>query len=85
MTKELQRDGLKLRRNEKALSEVAADLGFDDLDRLYIGVGDGRLSAKTVVSRLGRRLRPEEEVGEKDLRERFGTTSLPARPTGGPA
>jgi len=83
VTKELQRDGLKLRRNEKALAEVAADLGFDDLDRLYIGVGDGRLSAKTVVSRLGRRLRPEDEVGEKDLRERFGTTSVPSRPTSG--
>ena len=54
---------------EKQLAQVAEDLGYADLDGLYVAVGDNRLSALTVVNRLQRIVAPEVEEAEADLLE----------------
>jgi GTP pyrophosphokinase len=54
---------------EDLLKEVAADLGYSDLDSLYVAVGDNRLSATTVSNRLVRTLAPEGNEADVDLLE----------------
>jgi GTP pyrophosphokinase len=54
---------------EELLKEVAADLGYSDLESLYVAVGDNRLSAGTVANRLVRTLAPEVEEIDEDLLE----------------
>ncbi len=52
---------------EELLREVAADLGYSDLDALFVAVGDNRLSATTVSNRLVRTLAPEGDAADQDL------------------
>ena len=61
VVKMARREGVALsgRATDKVLTDVALDLGFKDLDSLYVSIGDGRTSAQTVVSRVGRLLDPE--------------------------
>ncbi len=54
---------------EDLLKGVAADLGYSDLDALYVAVGDNRLSATTVSNRLARTLAPQSEESDHDLLE----------------
>lgn len=54
---------------EELLKEVAADLGYSDLEALYVAVGDNRLSATTVSNRLVRTLAPQSEESDQDLLE----------------
>ena len=54
---------------EDMLKEVAADLGYSDLEALYVAVGDNRLSATTVSNRLARTLAPQADESELDLLE----------------
>ncbi len=61
VTKELRRRSMALSGYDEDLLGVAAELGFNDLEHLYASVGEGRLSAKTVVGRLERRIAPDEE------------------------
>src|SRR5690554_3788296 len=42
------------------LGEVAAELGYRDIDTMFTKVGDGAISAGAVVSRAGRIYRPDE-------------------------
>ncbi len=56
-------------RREDLLKEVAADLGYSDLESLYVAVGDNRLSASTVSNRLARNLAPEVDEFDEDLLE----------------
>jgi GTP pyrophosphokinase len=56
-------------RREDLLKEVAADLGYTDLESLYVAVGDNRLSAGTVANRLTRILAPQVEEIDEDLLE----------------
>ncbi len=53
--------GVKDHLREGLLSEVARDLGHDDLPALYVAVGDGRVSPQNVMRRIGRILNPEED------------------------
>ncbi len=64
----LRKEGLGLGAGERdrLLEEVAANLGFNDLDTLYVAVGEGGVSAATVIGRLRRLVVPEEE-GDDDL------------------
>ena len=71
VTKALRRESLPLHGQELELAAVANDLGFDDLEKLYASVGDGGVSAQTVVSRLARRLDKEPEDDEVGIREQF--------------
>jgi len=68
VTKALRREGLLS--FTKELADVAEDLGFADVDKLYIAVGEGRVAASTVVGRLARRVEPEPV--EEELLERLG-------------
>jgi GTP pyrophosphokinase len=52
---------------DAGLRSTAEDLGFPALDALYIAVGDGRVAAGTVATRLGRLLEPEQEESDQDL------------------
>jgi len=54
---------------EALLKEVAADLGYADLDALFVAVGDNHLSATTVANRLTRTLVPSTDDVEQDLLE----------------
>ncbi|HLU31018.1 MAG TPA: bifunctional (p)ppGpp synthetase/guanosine-3',5'-bis(diphosphate) 3'-pyrophosphohydrolase, partial [Acidimicrobiia bacterium] len=53
----------KAERNE-LLTEVAVDLGYRDLDTMFIKVGDGTISGNAVASRARRLHRPEEDDSE---------------------
>jgi GTP pyrophosphokinase len=61
VTKELRRHAMPLTGHDEELLAVAAELGFGDIERLYGAVGDGRVSAKTIVDRIQRRAAPEAD------------------------
>jgi len=44
-----------------AMSKIAAQLNYTDLETLYAAIGEGHLSAKAVVQRVQRDLRGGEE------------------------
>jgi guanosine-3',5'-bis(diphosphate) 3'-pyrophosphohydrolase len=68
----LRREGLGLSAaaRDAAIGEVAVSLGFHDAESLYQAVGEGGAQAATVVQRLVRLVRPEEEAPE-ELPERL--------------
>jgi GTP pyrophosphokinase len=57
--------GLGAAEREALLADVAADLNKADLETLLAAVGEGEISAQTVVHRLVRLVRPEHD--EEDL------------------
>jgi GTP pyrophosphokinase len=59
-TKAFRKASLPLGGNDEALKTVASDLGFTDLDALYMSIGEGRTSPQTVAQRLSRVLKPDE-------------------------
>ncbi len=63
VAKLLRREGLGLgaAKRDELLVEIADSLGFRNLETLYVAIGDGNTQANTVVSRLVRLVRPEEE------------------------
>ena len=71
ITKELRRRSLALSGHDEDLLAVAAELGFSDLDHLYGSVGEGRVSGKTVVGRLERRIAPEEDDETEEILDRL--------------
>ena len=74
LTKALRREGLvSLSGRDKLLAGVAEDLGYADLDALHVAMGDGRINARSVASRLARVVNPE--VAEEDL------LLVPSRPS----
>jgi len=76
VTKELRRASLSVSSRDEVFAEVSEELGFSEVDQLYRSVGDGRVSAKTVVGRLQRRMSPAPEATE-DLLDRL--VAPPAR------
>ncbi len=62
VTKMLRREGLPLSGAEKELADVAHELGFEDIDGLYMSVGENRTSPQTVAQRLARHLKPDDSV-----------------------
>ena len=56
-----------------ATKAVVADLGLDDLDQLYVAIGEGHVSAQQVLQRLQRELRGgehEEQLPAPTVRQR---------------
>jgi guanosine-3',5'-bis(diphosphate) 3'-pyrophosphohydrolase len=68
----LRREGLGLSAvaRDAAMAEVAVSLGFSDAESLYQAVGEGGTQAVTVVQRLVRLVRPEEEAPAEEVPER---------------
>ena len=67
VAKALRREGLgSPQGREKLLAGAAEDLGYADVDAMYVAVGDGRISQQSVATRLVRVIRPEQE-DEEDL------------------
>ena len=62
VAKAMRRDGLPLSGTEKDLVAVAIELGFEDVDRLYMSVGEKRTSPQTVTQRLAKQLKPEDSA-----------------------
>ncbi len=62
LLKMMRREGMPAQRLVKSdeLLSVAHELGFDDLDSLYVGIGEGHSSVQSVVQRLNRDLRGGE-------------------------
>lgn len=58
--------GLGAAERESLLGEIAADFNKPDLDGLLVAVGEGEVSAQTVVHRLTRMVRPDSDT-EEDL------------------
>ncbi len=63
------REGLGLTgaRRDRLLEEVGHAFSYQDVDALYVAVGEGNVSSSSVVTRLVRLLRPE--VAEEDVAE----------------
>ncbi len=59
--KVLRREGLPVQKLQGAdtLGKLAASMGYTDLEALYASVGEGHISAKSVVQRVIRELGPE--------------------------
>ena len=59
----IRKEGLGLTANarDEFLTEIASDLGKTDLEGLLIAIGEGSILASTVVNRLLRLVRPDEE------------------------
>ena len=72
VTRAMRRDGVPLVGTENDLKQVAADFGFDELDSLYMSVGENRTSPQTVSQRVARRLKPEDSA-EAVVAERLPT------------
>ena len=60
VTAAMRRDGLPVNSVDAELRSVAVDFGFDEVDQLYMSVGERRTSPATVAQRVARRLRPQE-------------------------
>jgi len=82
VTKALRRGGLPLSGLDVELASVAHQLGFADLDGLYMSVGENRTSPQTVAQRLARELKPEDTV-EAVAAERLPTPHRRRRPASG--
>jgi len=83
VAKALRRDSLPVHGHDDDLTEVAADMGFDELDRLYSAVGDGRISPQTVTNRLARRLDVDTTEEEEILEQFVSPTPRRTRPSRG--
>lgn len=82
VTRALRRGGLPLSGVDTELASVAHQLGFSDLDRLYMSVGENRTSPQTVAQRLARELKPDDTV-EAVIAERLPTPHKRRRPAAG--
>jgi GTP pyrophosphokinase len=77
------REGLGLTggRRDRLLEEVGHALSYQDVDALYVAVGEGNVSPSSVVTRLVRLVRPEEaaeDVAELlPVRSRYTTPLAP--------
>ncbi len=84
VAKLLRREGLGLGAGEREelLAAVADSLGFHDPESMFVAVGDGNTHAQTVVNRLVRLVRPEED---REDHEDIHPTPVPVRraPAGG--
>jgi guanosine-3',5'-bis(diphosphate) 3'-pyrophosphohydrolase len=56
--------GLSSSKRDEILSEVAADLGYRDVETMFIKVGDGTITGGAVASRVARIQAPEERAQE---------------------
>jgi GTP pyrophosphokinase len=72
VAKSLRRDALPLSGVDKDLQVVAHELGFEDVDGLYMSVGENRTSPQTVSQRLAKQLRPDD-TAEAVMAERLPT------------
>ncbi len=63
VTKAMRREGMALNApgREGLLNTVAKDLGYVDATAMYVAVGDGRISAKSLVRRMARLVGGEAE------------------------
>ncbi|MDQ1510687.1 MAG: diphosphokinase / guanosine-3,5-bis(diphosphate) 3-diphosphatase, partial [Actinomycetota bacterium] len=63
LVKALRREGMPVQKlaSSTAMSKIAAQLNYTDLETLYAAIGEGHLSAKAVVQRVQRDLRGGEE------------------------
>ncbi len=59
--------GLSAVERDRHLADIASELGKADLDGLFVAIGDGSVSASTIVARLVRVVRPEESDADEDL------------------
>jgi GTP pyrophosphokinase len=77
--------GLTAAKRDEFLTSVAGSLGFQDIDSLFVSVGEGNTHAQTVMNRLVRLARPEEHEGEDEEAAADAITFVPSRraPIGG--
>jgi GTP pyrophosphokinase len=63
ISKALRREAIPVRTTltSTALSQVASDLNLEGVEALFAGVGEGQVSAQSVVQRVGREMRGGEE------------------------
>ena len=82
VAKSLRRDALPLSGADKELQVVAHELGFEDIDGLYMSVGENRTSPQTVSQRLAKQLRPDD-TAEAVMAERLPTPHKRRRKSSG--
>ncbi len=81
--KALRRDSLPVHGHDAELAEVAADMGFEELEQMYSAVGDGRVSPQTVTNRLARRLDVDADEDSDILDQFVSPTPRRTRPSRG--
>jgi len=66
VAKLLRKEGLGLTASDRdeLLAQVSESLGYRGLETLYVAVGDGNVHPQTVLNRLVRLVRPEEDEAE---------------------
>jgi GTP diphosphokinase / guanosine-3',5'-bis(diphosphate) 3'-diphosphatase len=59
----MRKQGLPVEKITKgaAIEQVASELKYSDLDAMYVSIGEGRLSAQSVTTRVMRLFEPEED------------------------
>ncbi len=82
VTVAIRRAGHPLKGIDVELESVAVQLGFADLEGLYISVGERRTSTQSVVQRLTRELKPEE-TAEAVMADRLPTPHKRRTPSSG--
>jgi GTP diphosphokinase / guanosine-3',5'-bis(diphosphate) 3'-diphosphatase len=81
----LRRQGLPVDRISKSdlLDRVADELHYPDLDGMHVAVGEGRLSAQSVTTRVIRLFEPEEEAEEpEEILQEVRRRRRPSKPRG---
>jgi guanosine-3',5'-bis(diphosphate) 3'-pyrophosphohydrolase len=84
LVKALRREGLpvqQLMRGE-VFQDVLTTMNYVDADSLYTAIGDGHVSAKTVVARVGRALREGDTTNEERVALTVFKTRKPRRHKG---
>lgn len=76
----LAREGISAAERDPLLAEAAEELGYRDLETLYIKVGEGSLTGSAVAARA-RRIRTPDEA--QDVASTFSRRTGPARATPG--
>ena len=76
--------GLTAATRDEFLASVSSSLGFQDIDSLFVSVGDGNTHPQTVINRLLRLARPEEHLDDEDeFAEAITFTTSRRAPAGG--
>ncbi len=80
----LRRQGLAVDKIQKRdlIKQVAEELHHPDVDALYVGLGENRISTQTVSSRLVRLLQPEADEPDADLEHEAPRRRPSTRPRG---
>jgi GTP diphosphokinase / guanosine-3',5'-bis(diphosphate) 3'-diphosphatase len=80
----MRRQGLPVDKISKSnlLTQVSDDLKYADLDSMYVAIGEGRLSAQSVTTRVIRLFEPQTETEEESVEDLAPPRKRKSKPRG---